>query len=333
MKSWIIRDSKEEKMLLERSTSTRGCRTQDVHLATYDFTSMYTTLPLRDLKERLGNLLDSVYQHRLQTSRARILMLKQDGTFEWIAAGRRSETDREMMMSLDKFKSMLNKLVDNTYLKFGGELWHQTVGIPMGTNCAGYIANLYCFTYEIEFLRRTVNEGNYDLAKQLLRVQRYIDDLLCIGIPCFDSIRYLPEGIYPKDSLELNMADEGMRVPYMDIFIRQNRRRGLIASIYDKRLEKKYCNIQVIRYPDPTSVLANKTKYGILTSQMHRFARRCSLRSDFVYNVSLVVHRMQSKGYQKRGIWSYVRRFVQQYGSTLYDRAHTGVWIARFARK
>eukprot|EP00241_Pyramimonas_parkeae_P008976 CAMPEP_0114228674 /NCGR_PEP_ID=MMETSP0058-20121206/2477_1 /TAXON_ID=36894 /ORGANISM="Pyramimonas parkeae, CCMP726" /LENGTH=97 /DNA_ID=CAMNT_0001339653 /DNA_START=192 /DNA_END=485 /DNA_ORIENTATION=+ len=66
MKSWIIRDSKEEKMLLERSTSTRGCRTQDVHLATYDFTSMHTTL--LDLKDRLDNLLDSIYQHSLQTS-------------------------------------------------------------------------------------------------------------------------------------------------------------------------------------------------------------------------------------------------------------------------
>jgi len=63
-------------------------------------------------------------------------------------------------------------------------------------------------------------------------------------------------------------VDEGMRVPCMDI--RQNRRRGLIASIYDKRLENKYCNIQVIRSPDPWSVLANKTEYEILTSQIHR---------------------------------------------------------------
>mmetsp|Transcript_39732 Transcript_39732/g.75968 ORF Transcript_39732/g.75968 Transcript_39732/m.75968 type:complete len:279 (+) Transcript_39732:384-1220(+) len=66
-KSWIIHDSKEVKTLLERCNSTRGRRTPNVHLATYDFTSMYTTLPLRDLKERLGNLLDSVYQHKLQT--------------------------------------------------------------------------------------------------------------------------------------------------------------------------------------------------------------------------------------------------------------------------
>lgn len=44
------------------------------------------------------------------------------------------------------------KLVDNAYLKHGN-LWYQTYG----TKCAGCIANLNCFTYEIEFLRRMVD--------------------------------------------------------------------------------------------------------------------------------------------------------------------------------
>mmetsp|Transcript_42584 Transcript_42584/g.81347 ORF Transcript_42584/g.81347 Transcript_42584/m.81347 type:complete len:109 (-) Transcript_42584:681-1007(-) len=42
----------------------------------------------------------------------------------------------KMMMSLETFEDMLYKLVDNNYLKFAGGLWHQTVGIAMGTNCA-----------------------------------------------------------------------------------------------------------------------------------------------------------------------------------------------------
>jgi len=35
----------------------------------------------------------------------------------------------------------------------------------MGTNCVGYIANLYCFMYEITFLRRKLDEENYDVVK------------------------------------------------------------------------------------------------------------------------------------------------------------------------
>ena len=72
---------------------------------------------------------------------------------------------------------------------------------------------------------------------------------------------------------------------------------------YDKRLDDKFTGIQVIRYPHIESFLSNSAKYGIVTSQMHRFARRCSLRSDFVYNVSLVIHRMTLKGYLIRMIW------------------------------
>jgi hypothetical protein len=83
----------------------------------------------------------------------------------------------------------------------------------------------------------------------------------------------------------------------MDLLIRQNRRRGLITSIYDKRLEAKYANINVIRYPDTQSVMATKAKYGIVTSQLYRFLRRCTLATDFVYNISLVLHRLLNKGY------------------------------------
>ncbi len=202
----------------------------------------------------------------------------------------------------------------------------------MGTNCAGFIANLYCFTYELDFLRRKVHTQQWDVARQLLNCSRYIDDLLCIGIQDFDGMRYLPEGIYPKGVLELNLADSGWDVPYMDIHIRQNRRRGLISAIYDKRLDDKFTGIQVIRYPHIESFLSNTAKYGIVTSQMHRFARRCSLRSDFVYNVSLVIHRMILKGYLIHVLWSIVRRFLSNHPE-IYNGDQVGTWVGRIKRK
>lgn len=113
----------------------------------------------------------------------------------------------------------------------------------MGTNCARSIAMVYCFTYGIVFLRRKVDEGNYDTANRLLRVEGCINDLLSIGILGFDSVRRLPEGVYHKDNLELNMEDEGMRVPFMVLFIRQQCTQGLIPSMIHKPLEK-YCNFQ-----------------------------------------------------------------------------------------
>ena len=171
----------------------------------------------------------------------------------------------------------------------------------MGTSCAGFIANLYCFTYELAFMRRLVEAGNFHDAHRFLFVCRYIDDLLAFNIPDMEDYLYLNEsgtaGIYPKHILSLSLAHAGVRVPYMDILIKQNRRRGLMTAIYDKRLDAQYAGIRVIRYPAHDSYLADKAKYGIVTSQLHRFAERCVLWQDFVYNIALVFHRMTQKGY------------------------------------
>ena len=38
---------------------------------------------------------------------------------------------------------MVEFLIDNIYVEFGGHVYQQTVGIPMGTNCAPLVADLF----------------------------------------------------------------------------------------------------------------------------------------------------------------------------------------------
>eukprot|EP00976_Prorocentrum_cordatum_P044693 904260-Prorocentrum_minimum.AAC.1 len=143
-----------------------------------------------------------------------------------------------MFFNADKIISAFAFLVDNTYVRFAGRLWHQVIGIPMGTNFAGFLANLYCFTYEFDFLRRVVKDASKSiLAREMSPTKRYIDNLITIDCVEVPQHLHLPEVIYPKDILTLVLAAEGNTVPYMDLFIRQNRRRGLLTAIYDKRLE------------------------------------------------------------------------------------------------
>jgi len=89
----------------------------------------------------------------------------------------------------------------------------------------------------------------------------------------------------------------------------------------------------VIRYPDVNSYLADKAKYGVITSQMYRFSRRCTVRSDFVYNTSLVIHRMLVKGYRWSTVWAYVRKFLGKFGEDMYDGPKVGIWVQRLRRK
>jgi hypothetical protein len=89
----------------------------------------------------------------------------------------------------------------------------------MGTNCAGFLANLYCFTYELDYLVRVVDDNNFEMARELLRTKRYIDDLVTLDCNLLPRHLYLPDGIYPREILSLVAAAQGETVPYMDLLI------------------------------------------------------------------------------------------------------------------
>ena len=46
----------------------------------------------------------------------------------------------------------LTFLLDNIFIQFGTKLYRQVVGIPMGTNCAPLVADLFLFCYERDFM-------------------------------------------------------------------------------------------------------------------------------------------------------------------------------------
>ena len=55
---------------------------------------------------------------------------------------------------------MLDFLIDNIFVTFGGRVFQQTVGIPMGTtgipmgtNCAPLLADLFLYYYEADFMQ------------------------------------------------------------------------------------------------------------------------------------------------------------------------------------
>ena len=50
----------------------------------------------------------------------------------------------------------LSFLLDNIYIRFGTKLYRQIVGIPMGTNCAPLVADLFLFCYERDFVNVTI---------------------------------------------------------------------------------------------------------------------------------------------------------------------------------
>ena len=71
-------------------------------------------------------------------------------------------------------------LVDSFYIyvRFGGQLFRQMVGLLMGTNCAPLLAELFLYSYENEFLDKLIKEGKRKLATKFNLSYSYIDDLI-----------------------------------------------------------------------------------------------------------------------------------------------------------
>ena len=53
-------------------------------------------------------------------------------------------------------------------MQFGGRLFRQVIGIPVGTNCAPLLPDLFLCSYENEFLDNMIRSGTGDLQGRLI---------------------------------------------------------------------------------------------------------------------------------------------------------------------
>ena len=93
--------------------------------------------------------------------------------------------------------------MDNIFIRFGSKLYRQIVGIPMGTNCALLVADLFLFCYERDFIMSLSDNNQADIIDAFNSTSRYLDDLLNIDNPYFEQ---MVGQIYPTE-LQLNNAN------------------------------------------------------------------------------------------------------------------------------
>ena len=79
----------------------------------------------------------------------------------------------------------------------------QTTSIPMGTNCAPLVADLFLFCYERDFMKSLSRENQADIIEAFNSTSRYLDNLLNIDNIYFDQ---MVDRIYPTE-LQLNRAN------------------------------------------------------------------------------------------------------------------------------
>ena len=141
-------------------------------IQTFDFSTLYTSIPHDLLKNSMNSIMNNAFKYKNGATR-----------YTHIKVGRnKSYFTSDPLNGDNKYTAndickMIEFLVDNIYVKFGGQLFRQMVGIPMGTNCAPLLADLFLYSYENEFLDKLIKEGKRKLARKFNLSYRYIDDL------------------------------------------------------------------------------------------------------------------------------------------------------------
>ena len=75
-----------------------------------------------------------------------------------------------LSFSIVKLIIVINTVIENSYIKFISKVNKQIIGIPMGTNCAPYLANI--------FLHRYILTVNTNIAYSLKHIFGFQDDLI-----------------------------------------------------------------------------------------------------------------------------------------------------------
>ena len=208
---------------------------------------------------------------------------------------------------------MLDFLVDTIFVIFVGKVFQQIVGIPMGTNCAPLLAEIFLNSYEAEFIVLALNRKDTVGISVQFHIYRYmyIGDDLSINNPGFENYlgqMYLVE-IEIKDTTESNTS-----ASYLDLLLSMWRDGQLYTSIYDKRDD---FNFHVTNFPLLSSNIPASPAYGIFISQLIRYARACSSYGCFILRTTRHYNKFLELGYVKESLESSLKKYYALYGDLI----------------
>ena len=79
-------------------------------------------------------------------------------------------------------------MLDSIFVQFGTKLYREVFGIPMGTNCAPLVADLFLFCCERDFMMSLSDDKQADIIDAFNATSRYLDDNFNINNAYFDTM-------------------------------------------------------------------------------------------------------------------------------------------------
>ena len=127
-------------------------------MSSYIYSTLYTALPHNLIKDKLIDLFERNFKRE---------------SYSYLACN-----DRNAFFTSETLKkyhawSCQNECEALTFfIRFGTKLYRQVVGIPMGTNCAALVADLFLFCYESDFMMSPSDGKQADVIEEFNTTSR-----------------------------------------------------------------------------------------------------------------------------------------------------------------
>ena len=237
------------------------------NIATYDFSTLYTNIPHDKLKTRMADVISKAYEGSGKTY---ISVYSTSASFV-----NKHKKDTKAYTK-DQLIEMMNYLIDNCQVTCGDSLFRQKIGIPMGTDCAPFLANLFLYSYEHEWMMK-MKKTNPQLARQFNRSARYIDDLLTINND--GHMKKYMKDMYPAElELKHENSKNDKSASYLDLQL-DVLDGEIVTSLYDKRDDFPF---KIVNFPDLSGNIPQDGSYGVFIAQTLRYAKACAKYTDFI---------------------------------------------------
>ena len=233
----------------------------ELSLVTYDFTTLYTKISLTLLEEVLFKLIEEFWNETFYNY-------------------------KYVRYSLERIKSILSYGLNNNYIKVGGHIYKQIIGIPMGANYSGNLANLFLLFYEKKFMDANPNKDKYRYTF------RYIDDLIAINNRL---VHTEIDNIYPDCMVvEGTSMEPFTSAHYLDLNIEVVNDKFRV-ELYDKRRD---FNFTILGFPHFLSNVPMAQTKNTFCGQIIRYHRICgNNNSNFVYNLKLLIKKFKNNSF------------------------------------
>ena len=134
---WSIKNSSE---VIEK---LRVWNFQGSQVSSFDFSTLYTSLPHDLIKAKVLSLVKWCFDRESKTY---LCTSAKAGFFS------NKKYDSYACWTCTELCEAFTFLMENIYVQFDGMVYQQIVGIPVGTNCAPLIADLFLYCYERDFM-------------------------------------------------------------------------------------------------------------------------------------------------------------------------------------